>query len=205
MRQGADYATRLPPEPEVFIAQSGMISEAHLQSACCDLVADIARNQGQVQLKVAGASMVPTLWPGDLVTVRSCDLSELQPGSIVVFRQNERLVTHRLMRVDFARWVDSTHGADGCLVTRGDARSRCDKPVKASEVLGRVESAMRNGRPVNLQPSLWHRRSGLGFSPLPGLHGDLFAFGFPNAEVRSWGCRFGTRQPGPLVPSPSVP
>ncbi len=133
-----------------------MISEAHLQSACCDLVADIARNQGQVQLNVAGASMVPTLWPGDLVTVRSCDLSELQPGSIVVFRQNERLVTHRLMRVDFARWVDSTHGADGCLVTRGDARSRCDKPVKASEVLGRVQSAMRNGRPVNLQPSLWH-------------------------------------------------
>ena len=129
-----------------------MISETHLQSACCDLIADVARNQGQVQLKVAGASMVPALWPGDLVTVRSCDLSELQPGSIVVFRQNERLVTHR-----FVRWVDSTHGAGDCAVTRGDARSRCDKPVKASEVLGRVESAMRNGRPVNLQPSLRHK------------------------------------------------
>jgi hypothetical protein len=76
----------------------------------------------------------------------------LQPGSIVVFRQNERLVVHRLMR-----WVDSTHGADGCLVTRGDARPRYDQPVKAGEVLGRVDSALRNGRPVNLQPSLWHR------------------------------------------------
>jgi signal peptidase I len=129
-----------------------MISEAHLQSACCDLVADVARNQGQVQLKVAGASMVPALWPGDLVTVRRSDLSELRPGSIVVFRQNERLVVHR-----FVRWVDSTHWADGCLVTRGDARPRYDQPVKAGEVLGRVESALRNGRPVNLQPSLWHR------------------------------------------------
>ena len=56
--------------------------------------------------------MVPALWPGDLVTVRSSNLSELQPGSIVVFRQNERLVVHRLMRVDFARSVDSTHGAE---------------------------------------------------------------------------------------------
>jgi signal peptidase I len=128
-----------------------MVPEAHLQSACCDLIADVARNQGQVQLKVAGASMVPALWPGDLVTVRSCESSELQPGTIVVFRQNERLVVHR-----FVHWVDSTRWADGCLVTRGDARSRCDKPVKAGEVLGRVESAMRNGRPVNLQPSLWH-------------------------------------------------
>lgn len=128
-----------------------MISEAHLQSACCDLIADVARNQGQVQLKVAGASMVPVLWPGDLVTVRSCDSSELQPGLIVVYRQNERLVVHRLVR-----WVDSTHGADGCLVTRGDARPRFDQPVKAGEVLGRVDNAVRNGRPVNLQPSPWH-------------------------------------------------
>jgi signal peptidase I len=123
-----------------------MISEAHLQSACCDLIADIARNQGQVQLKVAGASMVPALWPGDLVTVRSCETSELQPGTIVVFRQNERLVVHRLM-----------HWASDRVVTRGDARPRHDQPVKASEVIGRVESAVRNGRPVNLEQSIGQR------------------------------------------------
>jgi signal peptidase I len=129
-----------------------MISEAHLQSACCDLVSGVARIHGKVHLKVAGASMVPALWPGDLVTVRSCDSSELQPGTIVVFRQNERLVVHRLVR-----WVDSTHGGDGCLVARGDARPRCDQPVKASEVIGCVESAVRNGRQVNLEQSIGQR------------------------------------------------
>ena len=122
-----------------------MISEAHLQSACCDLVAGVVRIHGKVHLKVAGASMVPALWPGDLVTVRSCDSSELQPGSIVVFRQNERLVVHRLMH-----WVGD------CVVARGDALSRCDQPVKAGEVLGCVDSVLRNGRSVSLQPSLWH-------------------------------------------------
>ncbi len=121
-----------------------MISEAH-QAACCDLVAGVARIHGKVYLKVAGASMVPVLWPGDLVTVRSCDSSQLQPGSIVVFRQNERLVVHRLMH-----WVGD------CVVARGDARLRYDQPVKAGEVLGRVVDAVRNGRPVNLQPSLWY-------------------------------------------------
>ncbi len=127
-----------------------MITEAHLQSACCDLIADIARNQGQVQLKVAGASMVPALWPGDLVTVRRSDLSELRPGSIVVFRHNERLVVHRLMR-----WVG------GCIVARGDARPCCDQPVRASEVIGRVESILRNGRPVSPRFSFRQRVVGL--------------------------------------------
>jgi len=103
------------------------------------------RIHGKVHLKVAGASMVPALWPGDLVTVRSCDSSELQPGSIVVFRQNERLVVHRLM-----------HWVGGCVVARGDARQRYDKPVKVGEMIGRVDSVLRNGRSVNLQPSLWH-------------------------------------------------
>jgi signal peptidase I len=129
-----------------------MIEEAHLQSACCDLVADVARNQGRVQLKVGGASMVPTLWPGDLVTVRRCDPSRLRPGSIIVFRQNERLVVHRLVRRQ-----SSAHGVEDCLIAQGDAQPRCDRPVEAWDVLGRVEGAVRNGRPVNLQPSLWRR------------------------------------------------
>ncbi len=133
-----------------------MIAEAHLQSACCDLIAEVARNQGQVQLKVAGASMVPALWPGDLVTVRRCDPSELQPGSIVVFRQNERLVVHRLLR-----WVDSTRWVGGCIVARGDARPRCDEPVRASEVIGRVEGILRNGRRVSERLSFRQRVVGL--------------------------------------------
>lgn len=65
------------------------------------------------------------------------------------------------MRADFARGVDSTHSAEVCLVTRGDARSRCDKPVKAGEVLGRVESIERNGRRVSPRLSFRQRVVGL--------------------------------------------
>jgi signal peptidase I len=123
-----------------------MISEAHLQSACCDLVADVVRVSGKVQLQVAGASMVPALWPGDRVTVRSCDPSELGPDLIVVFRQNQRLVVHRVMRRDGNR-----------IVTRGDARPCLDAPVLAVEILGCVETVTRSGRTVNPRLSLWKK------------------------------------------------
>ena len=165
-----------------------MVPEAHLQSACCELVADVARREGKVQLKVAGTSMVPALLPGDVVTVRSCNAAELKPGSIVVFRKNNRLVTHRFVRrVDVSRDREQGTGnreqgsgvrdrrsgvrdqrsqirdqrSDGCpatrMLTRGDARLRYDAPVEAGEVLGQVESVVRNGRPVDLRRSLWHR------------------------------------------------
>ena len=126
------------------------IVEAHLHEACCDLVADVARSHGKVQLRVAGASMVPVLWPGDLLKVHDCDPAELEPGTIIVFRQEERLIAHRLVR----RAAD-TPGAD--LVTRGDARPRFDEPVKPADVVGRVESIQRDGRVVHAQPSAWQR------------------------------------------------
>jgi signal peptidase I len=123
-----------------------MTRESHLQAAYCDLVADVAQISGKVQLRVGGFSMAPALWPGDLVTIARCDPSELQPNSIIVFRQNERLVIHR-----FIRWAGDR------VVTRGDARPRCDEPVTVAEVLGRVESILRNGRQIVLQPSFWQR------------------------------------------------
>jgi signal peptidase len=127
-----------------------MVPEAHLQSACCDLIADVARSQGKVHLKVAGVSMVPALWPGDLLTVRRCEPEELQAGSIIVFRQNQRLVVHRLM-----------HWEDGRVVARGDAHFCLDRPAPASDVIGRVESIERDGRTVT--PRLSIQQSVVGF------------------------------------------
>jgi signal peptidase I len=123
-----------------------MIPETHLQEACCDLVEEVARSSGKVHLKVTGASMVPALWPGDLLTVRTCDLSELSPDAIIVFRQKQRLIVHRLM-----------HRTGDQIVTRGDARPCLDDPIAAGEIVGCVESVLRNGRPVNPRISLWQR------------------------------------------------
>jgi len=90
--------------------------------------------------------MVPALWPGDLVTVKSCDPAQLGRDSIVVFRQNQRLIVHRLM-----------HREGDRIVTRGDARPRLDEPVAAAEIVGCVESVTRNGRTIDPRLALWQK------------------------------------------------
>jgi len=141
MWQGADHTVVVPFIPESVLV-SVMGSETQRWDACCALVLDAARMAGAVQLRVTGASMMPCLWPGDMLTVRSCDAPELQPGQIVVFRKNEKLVVHRIMEC-----------GGGQVVTRGDARAKFDAPVSYSEMLGKVERVVRDGRAVRMEQS----------------------------------------------------
>jgi len=101
---------------------------------------------GEVHLKVAGSSMLPALWPGDMLSVRPCAASELEPGSIIVFRQHGRLVVHRLI-----------HRSGDRLLTQGDARPRPDGQIRTSDIVGRVDTVVRNGKPV--KPAGRHWRS----------------------------------------------
>lgn len=123
-----------------------MAIEAHLRAACCDLVLDALRISGKVKIKVNGASMLPAIWPGDLVSIRRCVPSELKSGSVIAFRQNRRLIIHRL--------IDRTGDS---IVTRGDALPRFDADVHDSDVLGCVDTVMRNGRCVDPHRSPWQK------------------------------------------------
>jgi len=112
----------------------------------CELVHDVARRTGEVRLKVAGASMLPTIWPGDLVTVQRCEFSELRLGQIILHGQREKLTLHRIARID-----------DGRLITRGDSLPLYDPPVMPSEVLGQVVSISRGGQSIKPEQRVWHR------------------------------------------------
>lgn len=123
-----------------------MNSETQRLAICCELVSDVACRVGTVRLGVTGASMFPALWPGDFVTVRRCDPAELRPGQIVVYRQEEKLVVHRVEHVSFDR-----------LITRGDSRPRFDPPVQLGEIVGRVSSISRGRRTLYPEQTLWQR------------------------------------------------
>jgi signal peptidase I len=122
----------------------GMDGQEQLRATCCELIFDVARNSGQARLRVNGASMLPAVWPGDVVTVQHCNPGELLPGQIVVFRRDDLLIVHRI-----------TSNSGDHLVTRGDARPINDPPVNAAQILGRVASIHRNGRSVNPEQSIW--------------------------------------------------
>lgn len=103
-----------------------------------DLALEVLGCSGEVRLKAQGASMIPALWPGDMLVVRWTDVDRVSPGDIVVCRWAGGLRIHRLLAKQSA-------GGGTFLVTRGDALPRSDPPVPASDLLGRV-SAIVSGR-----------------------------------------------------------
>jgi signal peptidase I len=112
----------------------------------CELAADVAQSFGEVRLKVTVTSMLPTLWPGDIITVQRRDMAALQLGNVVVYRREGMLVTHRV-----------THIRGDRLITRGDSIRYNDLPVNQSEIVGQAAFIDRNGRRMHLNQSCWQR------------------------------------------------
>jgi signal peptidase len=110
-----------------------------------DLLADVARQFGEVRLKVTGTSMLPSVWPGDILTVRRQCVAALLSGRIILCYRNHGFVAHRLVR---------KLGAG--VITRGDTLPCNDLPFRDDEVLGEVVGILRNGRPVALSRTWWH-------------------------------------------------
>jgi hypothetical protein len=118
----------------------------------CELAGEVVSTFGEVRLRVLGTSMVPSIRPGDLISVQRASLSEISVGEIALYLREGRLFAHRVV----ARAGSSQQPF---LVMRGDRLSQDDAPVCASEFLGRVHLIERGG--LRLQPaarlSPWER------------------------------------------------
>lgn len=124
-----------------------MIADLHQRAALqCELVADVARSFDEVRLKVTGASMLPAVWPGDILVVERQNSAEVQPGQIVLCLRDGGLMAHRMVR------RSGEH-----LVTRGDSLLHSDPPAHGSEVVGRVTCILRHGRRISPEQSFWQR------------------------------------------------
>jgi signal peptidase I len=103
------------------------------------LVTELLRYSGTVRLRAWGSSMLPSLWPGDLLVIQSAAHDELVPGDIVLVQRDNRLFIHRL--------IERQQVQNGLLwITRGDAVPHNDPPLVESELLGRVAGIRRGNR-----------------------------------------------------------
>ncbi len=122
--------------PDNFMScpKAGSSDEAKLA-----LVADSLRSGNVVQLRALGASMLPVLWPGDLLTIEPIRSSELTAGKIVVVHCGSRLFIHRLIQ---------TGNADGHAdwLTRGDSLPASDPPTTLDRIIGRVTLVSRGSK-----------------------------------------------------------
>lgn len=113
----------------------------------CELAAEVLRSFGKLRLRTTGASMLPAVWPGDVLSVRRHAVEDALPGDIVLFVREGRLVAHRV--------VQRTIGKNGIQwVTRGDSVDGNDAPIPSHALLGRVTTIERGSRRLAPQLSL---------------------------------------------------
>ena len=137
-----------------------MLTVAHVNASveqACGLAEEVVRAFGEVRLRVFGTSMVPSILPGDVVSIRRARSDEIRLGEMVLFVDKGRFFVHRVV----GRKVFAPAGVPEqvFLITRGDRLRQDDPPVPPPALLGRVVSLERNNRRIDL--------------PVPESHGPL--------------------------------
>jgi hypothetical protein len=92
--------------------------------------------------------MLPAVCPGDILEVRRARVAQVQPGQLVLYERDGRLVAHRV--VEKVCWEGRT-----LLLTRGDRLQMTDHPVSPDELLGCVMQVVRGNRRMNPRLTFW--------------------------------------------------
>ena len=100
------------------------------------LAADSLRASGRLRLQVRGESMLPTLWPGDVVEIANCALKDVQAGEIVLAFRDGRFFLHRFLGRTEA----------GGFLLRGDSMPGADPEFPSEALLGRLDGRAGRGQ-----------------------------------------------------------
>ncbi len=125
------------PQPEDFLMmEEPAIAPCSSWSAeRSALVADVLLRSGRlrqsVRLRVYGESMLPALWPDDVVEIASCSPEDVRFGDIVLARRDDRLFLHR-----FIGFNDPS--TPNWFLLRGDSMPSPDPQFPAEALLGRL-------------------------------------------------------------------
>jgi hypothetical protein len=92
-----------------------------------ELAAEVLGSGSAIRLQAFGTSMLPSIWPGDILHIERKAANETAPGDIVLVLRGGRFFVHRLLEKRGCEWI-----------TRGDSLPQNDPPVAEAQVLGRV-------------------------------------------------------------------
>jgi len=107
------------------------------------LASEVLRISGGLRFAALGASMVPTIFPGDILIIRRETARSTRCGDVVLFLREGRFCAHRLVK-------KAEEAGRISLVTRGDALAKDDPPLDESELLGRVAAVVRGRKRIEL-------------------------------------------------------
>jgi signal peptidase I len=98
-------------------------------------------------IPVSGSSMLPLIQDGDQALVRH-GLSGIQCGDMVIFRQQGKMVVHRVLRINL-------HPNGSTFLIKGDNNLTVDPPVQAEEIVGRVLLIKRGEKTLAVDTYPW--------------------------------------------------
>lgn len=88
---------------------------------------------GYSMFQVVSGSMEETLHIGDLVIVKTREFEDIAKNDIIVFKQDETIITHRVIEID-----------KETITTKGDANNTKDEPIATEDVIGKVIKIIPN-------------------------------------------------------------
>jgi hypothetical protein len=149
-----------------------------------DLAAEVLSSGGAIRLQALGTSMLPTIWPSDVLSIVPKSGHEILSGDIVLVARDGRFFIHRLVEKSNSTWI-----------TRGDSVPQDDIPVAQFQVLGKVSMIHRKTGDVVPKPRIspfgrtlaWmFCRSDLFRNLALRMH-DAFDLVAPPSRRQSWG------------------
>lgn len=111
-----------------------------------ELAEEVLCSSGELRFVARGASMIPTIFPGDTLIVRHESMDDAHCGDIVLWARDGKFCAHRVVRIETSRRSDEASS----LMTRGDALETDDPAIHSDEFLGRVRAIVRRGKYVEL-------------------------------------------------------
>ncbi|MGB9883681.1 MAG: signal peptidase I, partial [Microgenomates group bacterium] len=88
---------------------------------------------GKIPFKSTGTSMLPILYPDDIIYFKKIPFSKIKVNDIVVFKKNSQLITHRVI------YKNKKH-----VITKGDNNPKSDGKIFPKQIIGKVYQIKRN-------------------------------------------------------------
>ena len=144
LRQDQQHAGVVSLEQEELLIDRSMVAAlGPPEITKNELAAEVLQAYRELRLRVVGSSMLPAIWPGDILSIRPCGIADAGLGDIVLFTREGRLFAHRVVSC-----------CGDSLLTQGDGIRDPDPPVKPGELIGRVFEIVRRGKALRPQPRL---------------------------------------------------
>ena len=96
-----------------------------------DIITAVLESGNSIELPATGYSMFPTFVPGNRVLVKPLKAGTLpEPGIVLVFKDNNVLIMHRLIE------ISDTNSDNPIFIARGDSMSTRDDPWSSDQIIG---------------------------------------------------------------------